>query len=81
MMYEVKIGDFQKICQNSMVKMLFSPGFSHFDFVVFYQSGSCSGIRSGLKYIFGKKVFSIKIHPWRLYNNGTESPVCRDCSA
>ena len=65
MMYEVKIGNLVKFHQNSMDIMLFFPDFPHFGFVVFYQTGIFSKSRLGLKYIFGKRNFSIKIHPWR----------------
>ena len=81
MMYEVKIGNLTEFFQKSMDKVLFSPAFAYFDFVVFYQPRSLPGMGLGLKYIFGKRNFSIKIHIRRSYNNGTESPVCGDCSA
>ena len=54
MMYEVKIGNFPKIYQNCMVKMLFSPSFPHFDFVVFYQPNP-AGIAAWSKIYIRKK--------------------------
>jgi len=44
MMYEVKIGNLAKICQKSMDKLLFSPAFAYFIFVVFYQPHSRHGM-------------------------------------
>ena len=78
-MYAVKIGNFMKIHQNFMGKVLFSPDFPILTLLFFTNRYPSAAV--GLKYIFGKRNFSIKIHLWRLYKNGTESPVCGDCSA
>ena len=57
MMYAVKIGNFQKIYQNCLVKMLFSPSFPHFEFVVFYQPNPTRAAAWSKIYIRKKKFF------------------------
>jgi len=44
MIYEVKIGNLTEFFQKSMDKVLFSPAFAHFIFVVFYQPHSRHGM-------------------------------------
>ena len=57
MMYEVKIGNLPKIYKNSMAKMLFSPSFPHFEFVVFYQPNPTRAAAWSKIYIRKKKFF------------------------
>ena len=69
MMYEVKIGNLAKKCQNSMDKVLFSPAFAYFIFVVFYQpfhpETSCwSKIYTGKKKFFHQNPSMEVIQQW-----------------
>ena len=56
MMYVVKIGNFMKIRQNCMGKVLFSPDFPHLS-LLFFTNRSPSGISAWSKIYIRKKKF------------------------